>query len=573
LGELKETETTFDLTRPLSALAIPSTLHDSLMARLDRLQPVKEVAQTAACIGREFDTRLLSELLALGEEALQHALDQLVAAELVFRRGRGSGAVFIFKHALVRDAAYESLLKTRRRAIHKKLVEALETREETAPEVFAHHALKAGLKEKAIAYLRQAGNAAGARPAYQEAITHISSAIALIGEMPERAAWHQSELELQLQLAQLLMTKIGYGCIEARQAFTRAKALLDLTDDQELKLPVTYGLWIVHYIRAEHQDSLSIATRLVEEVDRQEADIPKMAAHRMLAATLLAQGKPQIALGHLETSLEFYQPSKVAEYAARFAQEPSIQVRVYLVLCLWTLGYADQAGAHMASAEAAARELEHVNTRCYAALHWSLLAICNRDDELLRQNSQLLVDYSIEYGLALWKTYGDFGLSLLSCRAGAPGAFEVLQQTFDDYAGSGCRLFWGFYKGEQAKELLRAGRHDEALETIQEAIAFTEETGERWVEADLHVARGEILLAVSRIGDAEASFLSAIEIAKQQEAKAWEVRATLSLARHWADRGEKSRARDLLSPAIDWFTEGFDTADLKAAKALLDDLS
>jgi predicted ATPase len=227
----------------------------------------------------------------------------------------------------------------------------------------------------------------------------------------------------------------------------------------------------------------------------------------------------------------------------------------------------------MARAEAAARELEHINTRCYAALHWSLLAICNRDDKLLRQSSQLMVDYSIEYGLALWKTYGDFGLSLLSCRAGAPEAFEVLQQTFDDYTESGCRLFWGFYKGEQAKELLRAGRHDQALETIQEAIAFVDATGERWVESDLHVAKGEILLAVSRIGDAEASFLSAIEIAKQQEAKAWEVRATLSLARHWADRGEKSRARDLLSPAIDWFTEGFDTADLKAAKALLDDLS
>jgi len=570
LGQLRETEEAFELTAPLSALAIPATLHDSLMARLDRLQPVKEVAQTAACIGREFDDQLLSDLLSMDEGSLHHALDQLVAAELVFRRGRTPNAMFIFKHALVRDAAYESLLKTRRRAIHEKLVRALETREGVAPEVLAHHAVQAGLPEKAVTYLRQAGDAAAAQPAYGEAITHVSSAIALIEEMSDRSAWYQSELELLLQLAQLLLTKIGYSSIEARQAFSRAKSLLDLTGNQELRLPVTYGLWIVHYIRAEHNDCLPMATRLVEEVDRQDADIPRMAAHRMLAATLLAQGKPQEAQRHLETSLEFYRPSKVAEYASRFAQEPSITVKAYLVLCLWTLGYADQADVHMAVAEEAARELNHVNTRCYAALHWSLFALCKRDDDLLRQSSQLMVDYSTEYGLALWKTYGEFGLSLLRCRADAPNAFELLQQTFVAYESSGCRLFWAFYKGEQAKEFLRVGKHGDALETIQEAVAFVESTGERWVEAELHRVTGEIHLLASRIDDAEASFLQAIEIAKQQKAKAWEVRAATSLARHWDNQGQEDRSRDLLAPLLDWFTEGFETADLKTAKTLFD---
>ncbi len=225
-GELKETDVAFELTGPLSRLAIPATLHDSLMARLDRLHSVKELAQTAACIGREFDYPLIESISPLDGTALEVSLNQLVAAELIFRRGVAPEATYIFKHALVRDAAYESLLRSRRKAIHEKLLVVLEAQDDVAPELLAHHATEAGLMEKAIRYWRQAGNVALARPAYDEAITHFTTAIGLVTEIQNLPTWQEWELELQVQLAQVLLAKHGYGSARAGQAFERAAKLL-----------------------------------------------------------------------------------------------------------------------------------------------------------------------------------------------------------------------------------------------------------------------------------------------------------------------------------------------------------
>ncbi len=378
-GELRESEDAFELDGPLSRLAIPATLHDSLMARLDRLQPVKEVAQTAACIGREFDYSLIKAIMPLDDGPLQDALDRLVAAELVFRRGVGIEARYTFKHALVRDAAYESLLKARRRAIHEKLVAALEAVSGTLPEVIAYHAGEASLTEKAIDYWQKAGQVALARPAYQEAIGHLSAAIGSIRTMPDDRDWWERELSLQIQLGQALIASAGYGAEPTAEAFARAKELVEKIGDTPNRFPVLYGAWAIHYIRAEIASAMTAAESFLEVAERQESDVGRLVANRICGTSLMMVGRLSEAEKHFDAALGYYRPNEHGPLAGRFGQEPGVSVRVYQSLVLSVIGFADRAASVAMEAEQAVRDLVHVNTKCYAAMHFILLAFFQRD--------------------------------------------------------------------------------------------------------------------------------------------------------------------------------------------------
>ena len=250
-GDLTETRSEFTLGRSMVQLAIPATLHNSLMARLDRLQPVKEVAQAAACIGREFSVPLLHFILPLSKSDLEAALWRLTEAELIFRRHHDAELTFVFKHALVRDAAYESLLKAKRQAIHERLVAALEAREGTAPELLAHHAAIAGLAEKAIDYWQRAGVLALGRPAYQEAIGHLRNALALVVTMGADRVWLERELDLQVLLAQALIPKLGWSAEATAQAYARGLELVELVGSTPNRFPVLFGIWVGHLVRGE----------------------------------------------------------------------------------------------------------------------------------------------------------------------------------------------------------------------------------------------------------------------------------------------------------------------------------
>ena len=571
-GGLRETETAYELTGPLSRLAIPATLHDSLMARLDRLQPVKEVAQTAACIGRQFEYPLIESISPLDGSALQEALEQLVAAELIFRRGIVPEATYTFKHALVRDAAYESLLKTRRQAIHAKLVNALEGEGKAPPELVAHHATEAGFKDKAVELWKLAGTAAMAQPAYEEAASHLNAAIDLIPRMDDPEAWRERELELLVQLAQVLVAKYGYGSVAAIQTFKRAAAMIDVTRNMDLRVAIFYGTWIVPYIRAEHAACLALTAKFVDEVDRQDEAIPRIIAHRMRSATLISLGRPAEALDHLKISYSLYEQDRNPDFASRFAQEPGVQIKCYQLLALWMTGHVDQALAIAAQATDTARELQHANTICYAALHHALLAMFCRDDELLKPINDEGLSVATEHGMSLWITFGAFGDELLKSRTGDEAAMDRLEAAFDDYTSNGNRLFMTFYKAEQAKEFLRLGRTSQASDAVRSGLEYVAVSSERWVEAELYRVEGEINLAWSRPEDADASFERAIDIARGQDARTLELRAATSRAQLWGERGETTAARDLLRPVYDWFIEGFNTPDLKDAKALLDEL-
>jgi len=572
-GKLRETGTAFELTGPLSRLAIPATLHDSLMARLDRLQPVKEVAQFAACIGRNFDYPLIERISPLDGALLQDALAQLIAAELIFSRGVVPEATYIFKHALVRDAAYESLLKTRRQAIHAKLVDALEADGKAPPELIAHHATEAGLKEKAIDFWKRAGTANMALPAYEEAANQLNFALDLIDQLDNREAWRERELEIVVQLAQILMPKHGYVSEEANQIFARASAMIDATQNMELRMAIYYGSWIGPYLRAEHEAGLALTSKFVEEADRRDAAIPRLIAHRMRAATLISLGRPAEALDHLDVSFGLYQQDQNPDFASRFAQEPGVQIKCYQLLGLWMAGYPDQALAVAAQATDTARKLQHSNTICYAALHHALLAMWCHDDDLLKEINDESLSVATEHGMSFWLSFGAFFDELLKSRRGGKGAMGRLQAAFDEYLASGCQLWLPVFMAEQAKEFLRLGKVAQASDTVRAALDLAESSSERWTLAELFRIEGEIHLAGENHEEAAASFQRAIEVAHRQGAKSLELRAATSLARLSADQGDGAQAREVLQPVYDWFTEGFETADLKDARALLDRLS
>lgn len=329
---LRKTDDGYVLDRPLATLAIPTSLHDSLMARLDRMQPVKEVAQTAACIGREFDYGLMLAVLppagALGE-----ALERLTAAELIFRRGVPPDATYMFKHALVRDAAYESLLKSKRRTLHARILAALEEAA-ALPEILALHAREAGLTDRAIGFYQQAGGQALARPAFAEAIAHFRQAIALIQTMNEGRERQERELELQVQLGQALLGGAGYGAAETVAEFRRARELVDGLGDTPLRFPVYYGNWVGHYVRAELPDALRLAHDMVATAGHQDDDGAAVVAHRVLGTSEMMMGRFTVARGHLELGFGHYDPEKHRALTLRFGQEPGVALHAYAALSL-----------------------------------------------------------------------------------------------------------------------------------------------------------------------------------------------------------------------------------------------
>ena len=573
-GALRETADAFVLDGPIDRLAIPSSLHDSLMARLDRQQPVKEVAQTAACVGREFGYRLLAAVSALSEPDLIEALDRLVEAELVFRRGVPPEARYSFKHALVRDAAYESLLKAKRRQIHGQLLGALEAAGDTAPELLAQHAGLAGESERAVTYWKAAGLAALARPAYEEAIGHFTNAIGLAQETGgDERSRAERELELQVQLAQALIARRGYGARPTAQAFARATTLVEALGETELRFPVFYGNWVGQYLRGEHAAAAAQAEQLTALADGQDDAVSKLMAHRFLGTSRLVMGRIAESRRHLEVALSHYRPEQHRALANRFGQEPGVAVHCYLALTTWALGHADRARDHMAEAERFAGALTHVNTACYLAVHECLYALCTRQVERLERFATTMSALAEEHGLSLWQVYSDACLGLTRATGGEVSGLEQFARAAAAYLSGGSRLFMPLLMTEQAKQLLRLGRAGDARIAIRDANAIMEATDERWAVAELHRVEGDLHLAQAQRAGAEACYDRAITVARDQGATAWQLRAAVSLASLWAEHGERQQALDLLSQVYESFTEGFDSPDLTDAKALLEALA
>lgn len=529
-GQLRETATAYELTGPISRMTIPATLHDSLMARIDRLQPIKEVAQMAACIGRAFDRATLAEVARLDGRTLDDALEQLEQSELVFRRGAAPAARYVFKHALVRDVAYESLLTRRRQEIHARLADIFEADAATPPEIVAHHATEAGLRERAIEKWAEAGARAQARPAYDEASNHMRMALSLIGPLRDRAEWRAREVAHLVRLAQIHIARDGYASPTASEIFARALEMKDDAEGAELRIAIYYGVWIGPYIGNRLRRAYDLASRLVEEMEGETAPIPRLIARRMRAATLIAMGRPTEALADLELAYELYRSARIDDFEARFAQDPGVQIWCYILLATWLSG--DEAGAFDIADRSLARAetLGHANTLCYAALHDVTLAIWTSDIARARKANAIMREVSTEHDMAFWKLYVDIYDTVIACMADEPGAAARLDPALEAYAAAGGGLWTAFYRAEQAKHLLRAGEAGAAEAALRRARDELESSGERWVEAELHRIEGDIRRARGDEEGARHAYRDALDVARAQKARALAARAEAALA-------------------------------------------
>jgi len=575
-GSLHETSDAFVIDDALPTLAIPASLHDSLMARLDRLQPVKEVAQTAACIGREFSYRLLTAIMP-PDKAPDQALARLVEAELVFRRGTPEEGLYAFKHALVRDAAYESLLKAKRQQIHERLVNALEALPDTPPEIVAVHAMQAGLTEKAIAGWQKAGAQAIARPAYKEAIGHLSQALRLAEQMGETRAWLERRLLILLTLGQASIPLRGYGHSQTVAAFTRAQELVSAMRDAPHRFSVFYAVWVALYIRGEHDNALDAAGSMVREAERDGSDSHVLTGLRSLAMSQVITGAPTLAFETfdrataLSGSLRPRSREDRIALADRFSTEPDIATAFHLGLTLWSLGRIEAARRVVADALASARALGHVHTLCHALAYSSVIAAFNRSVGDALALSTETIEFAGRHELEMWKGYGSIiHAHALLLKGDAPGSISAMEDGFAWLARTQTGHSVPVHYAVHARALASVGRFDEAAGYASRVQAELTSGSERYYWPECQRLLGDYLRLCpgSSPAEVESAYFSALSLARAQAAKTWEFYAAISLSRFWADQGRFGLAADLLGTSCDGLTEARSLPAWTEAEAL-----
>ena len=558
---------------------IPTTLHDSLMARLDRLGAVKEVAQSASVIGREFNFDLLATVSPLSFAALHDALNQLVDAELVFRSARMQGEMYIFKHALVQDAAYESLLKSSRRDLHKRIAEALESRfpetVETQPELPGRHYSEAGIADKALAYWQRAGERAVERSANLEAITYFNKALSLIDSLPDTRERQQLELTLQTAIAGPLITIEGYGARATGQAFARAQELSAEVGASAELFPVMYGRWVYGVSWQRYAESAQVARQFLDLAQKQPDTGPILMAHRVTGVTQFQMGRPRDAQDNFNKAFELYNPDEHTPLRFKFGQDPYAAGLAFSSLCLWQLGYPDQAAAAIHRSIEYAHELDHVNTISYVKIFGAgVLHHLNGNISALEETMTSMASLAEEHGLAMWKTLISIFDGWIATRNHRDASGISRMQEGLDAARQTFPYEMPYRLSLLAEAHLARGEIDEGIDAIDEAVEMAAKTSDHSFEAEFYRIKAELLLSSSRPpAEAEACLHDSLRIAKGQDAKSFELRSATMLARLWADNGERDKATELLAPTYEWFSEGFQSRDLKMAGALLGQLT
>ena len=574
-------------TIPSPSVGVPASLHASLMARLDRLGPAKEVAQIGAAVGREFSHALLQAVVRKPEAELQSALDRLVTAGLLFRQGVPPHATYLFKHALVQDAAYGTLLREPRRALHARIVETLENQfaeiAESRPELLARHSTEAGLIEKAVGLWGEAGLRSLERSALVEAAEQLTQALTLIATLPASPALRRQEIKLQVALITPFIHVKGYAAPETKAAVERARLLIEQAEalgeppeDPLLLFSVLNGFWLANYVAGNGDAICEIANQFLALAEKQGAVVPLMLGHRMMGTSLLHVGCLIQARAHLDRAIALYDPAAHRPLATRFGQDVLVITLLRRSMALWTLGYPDAAVADTDHALRDAREIGHAATLLVAFIApiWTYPNCGN----YAAANGPIneLVALAEEKDASYWKVFGMLAqASLLVLTGEAVEAVPMLTSGLTALRSMGAILHLPWYLLSLTRAYGELGLFDSAWRCTGEAMTTVETTKERWLEAEVYRTGGEIALLSPNpdAAKAEAYFERALTVARQQQAKSWELRAAMSLARLWRDQGKVQQARELLAPVYGWFTEGFDTRDLKEAKALLEELA
>ena len=568
----------YSMAGPVVPFAIPTTLQASLLARLDRLAPTREVAQIAATLGRQFSHELISAVAEMPPPRLEAALEQLIRAELVFRRGPPPDATYTFKHALVQDAAYSTLLRPRRQQLHGHIASTLERefREIAAaqPELMAQHCAMAGLVEKAIEYWDKAGRLAVQRSTMAEAAAHFGKALKLLTGLPRSPQRQSSELSLQLALAGALTAAKGWASPEAGGAYARARELCRDAPEGAQVATAWAGAHSFLHNRAEIRAAHELADELLVLSERRNYGDIKLITHRCLGVSLLFRAEINRALHHFRQALTFYnearhRPPKLTPH------DPRVTCESFVAWTLLLLGQADEALAQSRRTLAWARELSQPYTLAFA-LHVNCVFHQLRGDEaILEERAEELVTLAAEHGFPHFVGSGTCfrGWAMLAMAGSIEEAISRMQWGLATKRATGAEIKVPYYLGLLAEAHRRANRSAEAISLLNEALEVVERTDERWYEAELYRLMAEALITKSDRNDAEGWLRRALRTAQKQDAKLWELRAATSVARLWRDRGKRTDARYLLAPIYGCFTEGFDTRDLKEAAALLAELA
>jgi class 3 adenylate cyclase/predicted ATPase len=559
----------------LTGREIPATLHDSLLARLDRLGAAKEVVQVGAVLGSDFSYELLHAVHPMAEADLQRALRSLTDAELLYVRGIAPEATYQFKHALIRDAAYEALLKSRSKELHLRVAHAIDENfpiiKEAHPEVLARHWAEAGNNDKAVKYFQLAGARAVERGALVEAERNYIRALELLSELPENAERDRYELELQLAVGPALIVLKGWAVPQVERAYTRARELCERLGDSPELFPALFGMWAMYLVRGELRTSYELAEQLLRLAQSAHDPALHLLAQTALGHTSYWMGKFLPARKHLETAFSNYDPECHRTLALNYL---GIDTGVYCLcgatLTLCQLGHPDQA----LKLGNKAITLSNPVSLPYAELFVGFMRQYRREVSAALEMAESVIALSVEHGLSTLVP----AIILRGWATAEQGCHEEriarLQKGLARCRGAKFELFRPYFLCLLAEACLETGRLDDGLSALTEALVFANKNEEREHEAEIHRLKGELLLKQndSNVAQAPGCFERAIEIARKQSAKSLELRATMSLARLLAKQDRRDEARAMLAEIYGWFTEGFDTADLKDAKALLDEL-
>ena len=562
------------------ARPVPATLHASLMARLDRLGAAKEIAQIGAAIGRDFSHGLIAAVAEKSEPELAAVLDRLVQAGMLFRQGVPPHASYLFKHALVQDAAYGTLLRSRRQQLHGKIVTALEEEfpeiAEAQPEILARHCAEAQLDEKAVRYWRAAGELAVRRANNREGIGHFGRAMALIEKQPASPNRSQTELAILSQLGPALMSVHGWSAPEVGSAFERAEFLARQLNTSVDLAPPLVGLWLFHTSRGQFSRAEEITNELFNVAhDLSDPDI-LLQAHHCAWPIGWFRGDFINAETHADAGLSLYDEGRHVRHRLLYiGHDPAVCALSIKAVLQWLLGRPTQGSRSESEAIALARRLQHAPSLAHALWFTCQAQVARGDALAVLDTASELIALSEEQGLpqTLAAALVYLGWALGQTKDVDQGA-NLVEKGLAAWNWLGSRSNLCFSLCLQAETYCRCGRYDEGLEKADQAIAVSSEIGDRWCLPRTHEIRGRLLQQTSRNADAaEQDLLAAVGVARSQCAKGSELRAATSLARLWRDQGKSTQACDLLAPIYSWFTEGFDTPDLKEARALLDALA
>ena len=564
-------------TTSLAAQSVPATLHASLMARLDRLGPAaKEVAQIGAVLGREFAYELIEPVAQRPERELQVAFDQLGDAGLLFCRGTAPHSSYLFKHALVQDAAYSTLLRGRRQELHARVAAALEQHfsdlVERQPELLAHHLTAAGDTERAVDQWLTAGRHAAARLAYLEAIAHLERSLGMLHSLPESRVRNGREIELQLALGLCLFTV--KGAVAARLPYTRAHELAESSGEPQQQFEALYGVWHTNALSGRIAAAGPLSERLLRMAEREGDDGLRLQARHSGWATWYWAGDPARAREHADAGRLLYDPKKHASHRFVYsAHDPGVCAGFMGALAEWLIGYPETALASIADSLALAERIAHPFTLSVALTHSSVLYLNRGEPERALRHLDAAEMLAAEQRLSLVCEPGMLRGAALVGQGAVDDAIARIREGVTAWTQLGRTIYLPYGLAFLAEGLARQGDRAAALAALREGLQIADATGEHNWDAELHRLTGTVLLAESNLDEGQACLQQAIRIAQAQHAKSLELRAARDLARLWGEQGRRAEARDLLAPVYGWFTEGFDTADLKEAKTLLDQLA